>query len=323
MVAEALWALEAATYLLVVGSGVLWLALLRSRILKRLPLIEPQDRRAPFWTLAEFFLGFGLWLVCTTAAVMTVQKYFGPEDVSAVIEAGGSLLPTSTEGVIALSIGTLVANGLVVLCMILQMGLYQRNLLEEYGFWPRMNDLRLGLIAGLALLPPVVLLAGWLSNLVEYEHVVFDAIQKEPSFLVFAAMFLGTGIIAPIQEEFLFRGLLQGGAERLQRLREARLTSGPSEDSLPIAAVGTPAEPEIIAGANVSAWSWWPVFLSSGVFAVMHLGQGLAPIALFVMSLGLGYLYRQTGRLWPCIVVHALLNAFSLIGFGLQTAAGS
>lgn len=319
MVAAALWALEAAAYLLAIGSGVLWLALLRSRILKRMPLVEPQDRRAPFWTLAEFFLGFGLWLVCTTAAVMTVQKYFGPDDVAAVIEAGGSALPTSTEGVVALSIGTLVANGLVVLCMVLQMGLYQRNLLEEYGFWPRMNDLRLGLLAGLAVLPPVVLLAGLLSNLVEYEHVVFDAIQKEPSFLVFAAMFLGTGFIAPIQEEFLFRGLLQGGAERLQRLREARLAGEPSE----LPPVGGPAVPEIIAGTEVVGWSWWPVFLSSGVFAVMHLGQGLAPIALFVMSLGLGYLYRQTGRLWPCIVVHALLNAFSLIGFGLQTAAGS
>lgn len=322
MVAEALWALEAATYLLAVGSLAVWLGLLRSRILKRQPLIEPLDRRAPFWTLAEFFLGFGLWLVCTTAAVMTVQKYFGPEDIAAAIESGGALLPTTTEGVIALSIGTLVANGLVVLCMVLQMGLYQRDLLGEYGFWPRMSDLRLGLIAGLAVLPPVVLLASWLSSLVEYEHVVFDAIQKEPSFLVFAAMFLGTAIIAPVQEEFLFRGLLQGGAERLQRLREARLTSGPL-GTPPIAAVGTPAEPETIRGAEVLTWSWWPVLLSSVVFAVMHLGQGLAPIPLFVLSLGLGYLYRQTGRLWPCIVVHALLNAFSLIGFGLQTAAGS
>jgi membrane protease YdiL (CAAX protease family) len=50
----------------------------------------------------------------------------------------------------------------------------------------------------------------------------------------------------------------------------------------------------------------------------MHLGQGAAPIPLFFFSLGVGYLYRQTGRLWPCIIVHFLLNAFSMIGFGLE-----
>lgn len=322
MLAAALWALEIATYLLAVGSLVVWVRLLRSRTWKGLPLVEPRDRQAPFWTLAEFFLGFGLWLVCTTAAVVTVQKYFGPEDIAAVVKAGGSPLPTTTEGVIALSIGTLIANGLVVLCMAQRMGLYEREPLETFGFWPRLSDLRLGLIAAVALLPPVVLLASWLASLVEYEHVVFEAIQKEPSFLVFAAMFLGTAIIAPIQEEFLFRGLLQGGTERMQRLRESRLAGG-RPDLSAIPALETPAVSETIRGTEVSAWSWWPVVMSSGVFAVMHMGQGLAPIALFVMSLGLGYLYRQTGRLWPCIVVHALLNAFSLIGFGLQTAAGS
>lgn len=322
MLAEALWALEIATYLLAAGSLVIWIGLLRSRVWKRLPLIEPRDRQAPFWTLAEFFLGFGLWLVCTTAAVVTVQKYFGPEDIAAVVKAGGSPLPTSTEGMIALSLGTLIANGLVVLCMAQRMGLYGRESLDSYGFWPRWSDLRLGLIAAVALLPPVVLLASWLASLVEYEHVVFEAIQKQPSASVFAAMFLGTAIIAPIQEEFLFRGLLQGGAERMQRLRALRMSRGRSE-LLSAPGFETTAESETILGTEIAAWSWWPVFLSSGVFAVMHMGQGLAPIALFVMSLGLGYLYRQTGRLWPCIVVHALLNGFSLIGFGLQTAAGS
>src|SRR5690606_35129689 len=48
----------------------------------------------------------------------------------------------------------------------------------------------------------------------------------------------------------------------------------------------------------------WPIVITSLVFAVMHWGQGLAPIPLFFLSLGLGYLYRQTGSLVPSIVVH-------------------
>jgi membrane protease YdiL (CAAX protease family) len=32
-----------------------------------------------------------------------------------------------------------------------------------------------------------------------------------------------------------------------------------------------------------------------------------------VLALGLGYLYRQTHRIWPSLVVHALLNGCSLL----------
>ena len=36
------------------------------------------------------------------------------------------------------------------------------------------------------------------------------------------------------------------------------------------------------------------------------------PIALFLLGLALGYLYRRTGSLLPCIVVHFLLNAMTM-----------
>jgi membrane protease YdiL (CAAX protease family) len=55
-----------------------------------------------------------------------------------------------------------------------------------------------------------------------------------------------------------------------------------------------------------------PICISSLVFAMMHIGQGAAPIPLFVFALGLGYLYQRTGRLLPCIIVHMLLNGTSM-----------
>jgi hypothetical protein len=70
-----------------------------------------------------------------------------------------------------------------------------------------------------------------------------------------------------------------------------------------------------------------PIVVSSGLFSPAHLGNGPDPIPIFFLALGLGYLYRQTHRLWPGIVVRALLNAFStavlVSGIDAQPAASA
>ena len=60
------------------------------------------------------------------------------------------------------------------------------------------------------------------------------------------------------------------------------------------------------------------MLISSTIFALMHLRfhDGVPdpdPIPLFVLALGFGYLYRQTHRIWPSTVLHALLNGCSLL----------
>jgi membrane protease YdiL (CAAX protease family) len=55
-----------------------------------------------------------------------------------------------------------------------------------------------------------------------------------------------------------------------------------------------------------------PIFVSALIFAMMHFGQGPAPIPLFFLAIGLGYLYRQTHRATPSIVVHLLINSLSM-----------
>ena len=61
----------------------------------------------------------------------------------------------------------------------------------------------------------------------------------------------------------------------------------------------------------------WPIVMSSAIFAVLHVGQGPAPIPLFFLALGLGYIYQRTHRVLPCIVVHLLINGTTLVGLGL------
>ena len=58
--------------------------------------------------------------------------------------------------------------------------------------------------------------------------------------------------------------------------------------------------------------AWWPIILSSLLFAMMHIGQGAAPIPLFLLALVLGYLYQRTHRIWPSMAAHLLLNAYSI-----------
>lgn len=56
-----------------------------------------------------------------------------------------------------------------------------------------------------------------------------------------------------------------------------------------------------------------PILMSAAVFSLLHSGQGPAPIPLFVFALCLGYLYRQTHRLMPSLVVHLCLNSLSML----------
>ena len=308
-------------YAVSAASVVAWIWILNRYWKTATPIIQPQSRREPFWSLAEFFLMFGLSLVCSVAAATTARRYWSPPtDATAVSESALTDLeaaaspPQSVETLTAVAVALAIANIVVLVCMVVQMGLTQRRFLNRSGLWPSLSDIRLGAIASLFILPPVLWLATLLEKLVPYEHNVFNLIQKNPVPSVFWAMALSAIAVAPIFEEFMFRMLLQGGGERVMR-RSQKSSGGESLTDAELVSL------EHVSAEEVSSWSWWPVVISSLTFSMLHLGQGAAPIALFFFSLALGYIYRQTGRLWPCITVHLILNTVSLTGFILQVIA--
>jgi membrane protease YdiL (CAAX protease family) len=116
-------------------------------------------------------------------------------------------------------------------------------------------------------------------------------------------------IVAPIFEEFLFRGLLQGWLEKMELRLVANLHNR-SDATLNNQLSNASTQLLSVAGLKLGTI---PIFISSMLFALIHLGQGAAPIALYVFALALGYLYRQTHRLWPSMTVHFLLNAVTLV----------
>jgi len=68
--------------------------------------------------------------------------------------------------------------------------------------------------------------------------------------------------------------------------------------------------------------NWFAIVITSLIFAMMHFGQGLAPIPLFGLSLLLGYLYQRTGSLLPCIGLHMLNNGYSVFWLTMQILLG-
>lgn len=215
------------------------------------------------------------------------------------------------------------------------------------------RDFKIGVAGFLMASIPVLLIQLILSLLVKPSHAVSDVLQGEPSRVMIAGIALVAIVIAPLTEEFFFRVILQGWLETFfarrglrraprpgftpahsQSSRDMSLddsagpqpwsaeefddaTSAPSEAAFPTIDILTP---EVVRAGEEPALATLDmrperlsIYLSSFVFAAVHLGNGPSPVPLFFYALMLGYLYRQTHRLWPSVVAHACLNALSTI----------
>ena len=185
--------------------------------------------------------------------------------------------------------------------------------LSDLGFQANKvkTDLRIGLIAFVSIAPAIYFLQfilKWSYNQFAEEeaaHPIEKLVNENGSSgVIFWAIFAAV-IAAPIVEEFLFRGILQGWLEkafyRTRVLVNAELATETGEKDVTIA---TPSAPTFL---------WQPVILSSITFALLHAGHGPDPIPLFFLAVVLGYLYAKTHRLLPSIVVHMALNGLSML----------
>ncbi len=112
----------------------------------------------------------------------------------------------------------------------------------------------------------------------------------------------GDGPLKATEEALDYNASELGGAGRVV-YGERPVSDDPYESPRETRDTGamTPSLPRPISAAAI--------VVSSLLFAGVHIGQGTAPISLFFLAIGLGYLYQRTHRVLPCIVVHFLLNA--------------
>ncbi|MGB0761928.1 MAG: lysostaphin resistance A-like protein [Rubripirellula sp.] len=286
-------------------------------------------RECPFWGFSEIFVMFGTMVVSGQLLLLLAQQ----KGWFKFPEPGESIVDQPPETLFVTLVISALANCVAVGFVLLWMRNLGRGNLGKFGLSLDRSMLRLGGKAAVMLLPPVLLVAGLVNLWVaEYEHEVLNVLQQLGSPRVFAVLFFGTAIVTPIAEEILFRGLIQGGLQRLAdsiggqvESMEAEMAVQQQSDSeanaLMEADEGSGPRRETVGDGSLGAWepvSYWPVIAASAIFAFMHLGQGAAPIPLFLLSVGLGYLYRQTGSLLPCILVHMLLNGITLLAVLLQ-----
>ena len=173
------------------------------------------------------------------------------------------------------------------------------------------TDLRIGLIAFVSIAPAIYFLQfilKWGYNQFAEEeagHPIEKLLNEDSSSGVIVWAVFAAVIAAPIVEEFLFRGILQGWLEkaffRTRVLVNAELATEAGGKDV---AIATPSAPTFL---------WQPVILSSVTFALLHAGHGPDPIPLFFLAVVLGYLYAKTHRLLPSIVVHMALNGLSML----------
>lgn len=84
-------------------------------------------------------------------------------------------------------------------------------------------------------------------------------------------------LVAPFAEEFVFRGLMLSNASSTKKFLASAL-------------------------------------FSSLAFTAMHFKKPEL-LSIFIFSIGMAFLYRQTGSIWPCFIAHAVSNALSTIQY--------
>lgn len=108
-------------------------------------------------------------------------------------------------------------------------------------------------------------------------HPTLSALHEIQSPFLNTGLWLGAMIVAPIAEEFFFRGLLQTTMVNLLQVR------------------------------------WVAIGFASIAFGAVHIGQPHVVPALIFLGVLLGYVYERTGGLLAPILIHALFNLKNLI----------
>jgi membrane protease YdiL (CAAX protease family) len=266
--------------------------------------------------------------------------------------SGASGKPTAPDLGISLTEGLAmqaVINVILLILLPLLLRLTSRSPLQDLGLsfdgWWR--QAAIGVIAFLAIQPVIFVIqlaatSVWKNN----AHPLYKMVLDEFSPGVPQLAILMAVIIAPVFEEFMFRGIIQswlvclGTPRRRQRtpvleesavvpltddiapasrweLEPGQLTANPYA---PPAATTMHSQPvsTSIKSSSPQRSGLVAIIVTSLVFAGMHGPQWPAPIALFVLSVAIGYVYYRTGSLLAAICMHATFNGFStllLMGF--------
>lgn len=184
-------------------------------------------------------------------------------------------------------------------------------------------------IIGSVLILPAVWGIGVVSSLVwrlvsgtppnPIAHTTLSAMMEAERDLGWWLMVSAVVVAAPVFEELLYRGLLQGGI--LRTLWEMGVLHQPGGNVMP--ADGPAEDGRIGSGTSGGGHAWWAILMASSIFALLHAGVAawIAMPSLLALGIALGWLRVRTGGLVAPIIVHAAFNAMNL-GLASLSPAG-
>lgn len=277
------WGAEAATIVsgVVYAAGAVLLAVWLARTYfgtRALEASRPRHNRLPVYLP---FVALGFYFVVISLAAGSVKQFGGnlAEWEQALLQNGA--------GVFA---GVLLV---VVLARIVRVdfedglrgfGLRAGGIFRDIG----------GAIINLLTVQPVLVSVAVLTVVVgkylvgpDFElpkHEAIETVGEHRRWQVILCTVVYASVVAPVFEEFIFRGLFQS------LLR--RVTESP----------------------------WLSVFIASGMFTVVHPNASHWGV-LFVLAVCLGYSYEKSGSLWRPIFIHAIFNTTALVTLFSQWAA--
>jgi membrane protease YdiL (CAAX protease family) len=276
------------------------------RIFTGEPLRSVEPRLAPDESLANYAM---ILLAGLCAWILIPAVYAAATDQRSMTRPATAPLITDPSELISL---TAVASSAALLILLAGNFFFRRDGLSRIG-------LRLGQLVpavpigvlGIILIMPFIFWAGVVTMKLwellglrhEMKHEMLRILENtDDRGLAFLLVF-SAGVLAPLYEEFLFRGHLQTLLVHLfARLRPER--------DVVMEPYATPNAALMRARGPSTAAKWMGIVLASLAFAVVHPWWTIPPI--FFLSVCLGYAYERWNNLWVPIVLHALFNGISI-----------
>jgi membrane protease YdiL (CAAX protease family) len=172
---------------------------------------------------------------------------------------------------------------LPLVCFVMWRAGFSRAGLRELGALPRdvRSDVLTGVVGLLLALPLVMGVSFWTAIIGEafgsipprFGHDLLKVMVGSESAAARWILIVSAVVLAPLLEEFVFRGLVQSGLSSVMKNR------------------------------------WAVVVISSLFFAGIHTVAWQALPGLFVLGVVLGWVYEKRGSLWPSVLIHAGFNA--------------